>query len=197
MKYLISWQFIIFVVTIFIVIISIPIFGNAALEQDSTLNNTISIQSLNSKWLDGNEQTLNELTIPKHVSPGEVLDFNGGLMLKNTGIDSYARFKTELKVNGIETNLLELEIDENWIQGNDGWYYFVSATNRAKVLLAETIPVIETITILDSFVNANSKDKISMEFIAEFVDAESIEWVDLWGENPPTEWFTSSGNQLI
>lgn len=197
MKYLISWQFIIFIVTIFIVIISIPIFGNAALEQDSTLNNTISIQSLNSKWLDGNEQTLNELTIPKHVSPGEVLDFNGGLMLKNTGIDSYARFKTELKVNGIETNLLELEIDENWIQGNDGWYYFISATNRAKVLLAETIPVIETITILDSFVNANSKDKISMEFIAEFVDAESIDWVDLWGENPPAEWFTNSGNHLI
>ena len=92
---------------------------------------------------------------------------------------------------------IENRADPYVFNGNDGWYYFISATNRAKVLLAETIPVIETITILDSFVNANSKDKISMEFIAEFVDAESIDWVDLWGENPPEEWFTNSGNHLI
>ena len=79
MKYLISWQSIVLVVVAFIAIVSIPIFGNAALQQDASLSNTISIKSLNSKWLDGNEQKLNELTIPKHVAPGEVLDLNGNL----------------------------------------------------------------------------------------------------------------------
>ena len=147
--------------------------------------------------IDGNEQKLNELTIPKHVAPGEVLDLNGGLVLKNTGINAYARFKPELKLNGEETNLLELELDENWIQGNDGWYYYSNPTNRATINLAEVVPVIEKITILDTFTNANRGDKISMELIAELIDAESIEWVDLWGENPPSEWFTGSGNQLI
>jgi len=196
MKKLVSWQSVIVVIIAFIALLCVPIFVNASLNQDSNLSNTIIVNSVNSKWLDGKEGEIDKISIPDYVVPGQILDINGGLKLKNTGIVSYARFKTEFKLNDVETLLLDVEIDENWIQGSDGWYYYVNATNRAKVLLGEIVRVIDTIKILDTFTNANSDDVISMEFTAEVLDSGTIDWVTLWGENPPAEWFEASGNTI-
>ena len=35
-----------------------------------------------------------------------------------------------------------------------------------------------------------------MEFTAEVLDSGTIDWVTLWGENPPAEWFEASGNTI-
>lgn len=196
MKYLVSWQAVVIVLIAFIAVLCVPIIGNASLKQDTILSNTITVNSVNSKWLDGQERKLDEISIPEHVVPGETLDINGGLKLKNTGMDSYARFKTEFKLNDVDTILLELDIDENWKQGSDGWYYYINSTNRAKIALGEVVKVIDTIKILDTFTNANSDDVISMEFSAEVLDSGTIDWVSMWGENPPAEWFEASGNTI-
>ena len=196
MKYLVSWQAVVIVLIAFIAVLCVPIIGNASLKQDTILSNTITVNSVNSKWLDGQERKLDEISIPEHVVPGETLDINGGLKLKNTGMDSYARFKTEFKLNDVDTILLELDIDENWKQGSDGWYYYINSTNREKIALGEVVKVIDTIKILDTFTNANSDDVISMEFSAEVLDSGTIDWVSMWGENPPAEWFEASGNTI-
>lgn len=196
MKKLVSWQSVIVVIIAFIALLCVPIFVNASLNQESNLSNTITVNSVNSKWLDGEERKIDEISIPNYVVPGQILDINGGLKLKNTGIVSYARFKTEFKLNDVETLLLDVEIDENWKLGNDGWYYYVNATNRAKIDLGGVVNVIDTIKILDTFTSANSDDVISMVFTAEVLDSGTIDWVTLWGENPPAEWFTASGNTI-
>ena len=111
MKYLKNVKFLTIMIAVFsLIIIIFPISIRAALMQNASLNNQIKVNSINSKWVDGNNSSAESLTIPEFVAPGEEINLNGGLYIQNLGNDSYARFKVESKLNGIEENVVEIQV---------------------------------------------------------------------------------------
>ncbi len=170
-----------------------PIFVWAARNQSITLNNTIKIEAVNGIWTNGNFVEISEIQFPNYVAPGESINLDGGLYLKNEGISSYARFKPILLLNGEETDLISIEIDPNWVLGQDGYYYFCNKDTSAQINMGQYVVVINKIVISDTFKNINSGDEINLSFTAELVEANEEGWKTQWGEQLPDEWYVAKG----
>ena len=161
-----------------------PIYINAALMQKGELNNYIKVNSINSKWLDSLGGNASALIIPEYLAPGEELNLNGGLGIKNTGNDAYARFKAVFKLNGSVSNIIDLEAGDDWKQGSDGWYYFVGRS-PSIFNMSESSLAIKKMSISKTLNNSNINNSILVELTSEVVDPESTEWQS-WA--PPSEW---------
>ena len=187
MKYLKNVKFLTIMIAVFsLIIIIFPISIRAALMQNASLNNQIKVNSINSKWVDGNNSSAESLTIPEFVAPGEEINLNGGLYIQNLGNDSYARFKVESKLNGIEENVVEIQVSQGWVLGSDGWYYYVSAENTSVLLMHNVVKAIEKIIVVDSLNNSNIGNLIEIGLTSEVADINENKWEE-W--NPPNEWY--------
>ena len=107
------------VLTLSIVVSAVCVF--AALSQQVSLNTTISVEAINAVWTDGNQSEVSQLDFPTYVAPGQSISPEGGLFVKNEGVVAYARFKPTVKLNDVESDLVQLTINTDWIyEESDG-----------------------------------------------------------------------------
>ena len=168
-----------------------PIFVFASESQDSSLNNEIKVEIIDGVWVDINNQEIEKISLPEYLSAGEEVDFDGGISVKNIGVDAYARVKVIGKLDGIESDILSFDLHTDWVKGNDNFYYLCNFDKNSIIARQETVLVIEKITLSSSLKNADKDKQISISLTLEVVDANSNEWEAGWGNNPPEEWFNS------
>lgn len=183
------------VLTLSIVITSVCVF--AALNQQVTLNTTIKVEAINAVWTDGNHAEISQVDFPTYVAPGENIVTEGGLFVKNEGVPAYARFKPTVQLNGIESDLITVKLNSDWIyQASDGYYYYCGTSFSGKINSNDYALIVEEITISDTFTNKNSGDKISITFLVELIEADANSWKDQWGTNLPDQWFLVTGQTV-
>ncbi len=166
----------------------VPVAVFAAKTQNVEISSTIKIEGINAIWTDGNFTNITEIKFPEYIAPGESLNLNGGLYLKNEGTPAYGRFKPTILVNGVASDLVIVDIDSNWVLGDDGYYYYCNKDSKGQINKNQNALVVNDITFSDTFKNINSGDDISITFIGEFVETAENAWQTEWGSNPPQEW---------
>ena len=166
-----------------------PIFVKAAISQTVQSEVHIIIETINSEWSDKNGNKLSSLPLPEYVSPGQNIDLNGGIFLNNIGVDSYARIKFQSKLNDALNDCFFVTLNENWIKGNDEYYYYCNTDENGVIYKNQRTQVIEELQISTSFKNSDKDSTLSIVLTLEVVDSKSTDYVDGWGSNPPQEWF--------
>ena len=175
-----------------------PIFVFASESQNTDLTNQIKVEVIDGVWLDGNNQEITKINLPEYLSAGEEIDFDGGLSIKNIGVDAFARVKAVGKIDGNESNIFNFDLQNDWIKGSDGYYYFCNSDKSAIIESQEIMLVIEKITLSTSLKNIDKDKELSISLSLEVIDANSNEWEEGWATNPPNEWFNSKPqNQIV
>ncbi len=156
-------------------IILLPITISALVYQNVGLTNQITVNSINSKWIDEIGEPAENLVIPTHLAPGEKLNLNGGLRIVNLGNDSYARFKVDFKLNDALANIFEISVGEDWFLGDDGWYYFVNDSSSVFEMGASSLAITQ-LKVSSSLNNSNVGNLIEIEILSEVIDVNSEIW---------------------
>jgi len=164
-----------------------PIFVFAAEKQNASLNNQIKVEVIDGVWVDKDNNEITKLNVPEYLSSGEEIDLNGGLYIKNVGVDAFARVKVVGKIDGVEINVFDFDFQNDWIKGNDEYYYFCNSDKNAIIKSKESLMVIEKIVLSTSFKNIDKDKNISLVLTLEVIDANSNEWEEGWANNPPNE----------
>lgn len=184
------------VLTLSIVVSAVCVF--AALSQQVSLNTTISVEAINAVWTDGNQSEVSQLDFPTYVAPGQSISPEGGLFVKNEGVVAYARFKPTVKLNDVESDLVQLTINTDWIyEESDGYYYYCGASSNGTIGFNEFALVVEDIIVSDTFTNKNSGDNIKISFLVELLEKEDNSWKTEWGTNLPDQWFLVTGQSVL
>lgn len=134
--------------------------------------------------------TVQEIAAEKNIVPGDKICDAVGFNIKSTA-PSFLRVKVESSYsndgnseNTTSANIYEIkQVKDNWIKGNDGYYYYTKAVDKNSQL---SVPFVDSIYFTveageDVDANQYQNKYIHAKVTAEMIQAKYGVFEDAWG----------------
>lgn len=155
-------------------VVVIGISGSLAYFTDiDTKENTATIGHLDGTLVEttsNKNTTINDTGIIYHdvIMPGDSISKEPAAYLEADSVNSYVRLKVNSE--GMDPSLISYDIQDNWIQGGDGYYYYQEVLKPGQT----TNPLFTHFNISLSADNSIVDKIVNIDVEAQFIQADNV-----------------------